>query len=163
MAEPIWTGFLRWSLVSSAVRLAPAIAADGKWLTANNDNLIEVDEFVPRAQIDQPFLGEAYYLYADSPLATDALEALRVAMAHAGRVALGHVSSGEGAQPVLIEPYGAGLLLVRLNFEEERNPTAFPERPEGAISREMIEIAEDIIQRRAADFDPRRLARARTS
>jgi DNA end-binding protein Ku len=158
MAESMWTGFLRLSLVSCAIRVAPVVDRDEKKL---GPDIVDVEEFVTRSQIDQTYLGSAYYLYPEGQLASDALEALRLAMLRAGRVALGHVTTGEREQAILIEPYGTGLLMVWLMSDEERKPCEFAERAEGSIPTEMIEIVEDIIGRRSSEFDPKRLGARR--
>jgi non-homologous end joining protein Ku len=70
---------------------------------------------------------------------------------------------GDREVPVLVEPLGAGLLMSTLYPEEERYPSEFEERADDSVPSEMIEIAEDLITRRAADFGDKRLRLPSTS
>jgi DNA end-binding protein Ku len=209
MAEAVWNGFLRLSLVSCPIRLSTATSdanrvkldllsartgnavaeqfVDAKtgdvvakealvkgyefetsrYVTVADDelatlgsgagNIIDLEQFVPRDQIDHLYIEAAYYLHPEGQLASDTVHALRLAMRRSGRVALGHVRIGDQERPALIEPHRAGLMMSTLHTQDELIVADFPDRPEDAIPAEMIEIAEAIIARRAADFDPGKL------
>jgi DNA end-binding protein Ku len=209
MAEAVWNGFLRLSLVSCPITLSSATSdarrvkldllsartgnpvteqfvdaktgdvvakealvkghefAPGRFVTLGEDelaklgsgagNIIDLERFVPRDQIDHLYVEAAYYLHPEGQLASDTVHALRLAMRRSGRVALGHVKIGERERPALIEPHRAGLMMSTLHTEDELIVAEFGERPEDDIPAEMIEIAEAIIARRAGDFDPRQL------
>ncbi|HXP06101.1 MAG TPA: Ku protein [Stellaceae bacterium] len=206
MAEAVWNGFLRLSLVSCPISLTSATSdaqrvkldllsartgnpvteqyvdaktgdvvakealvkghefASGRYVTLSEDelaklgsgvgNIIDLERFVPRDQIDHLYVEAAYYLHPEGQLASDTVHALRLAMRRSGRVALGHVRIGERERPALIEPHRAGLMMSTLHTQEELIVAEFHERPEDDIPAEMIEIAEAIIARRAGDFDP---------
>src|SRR5580704_10960758 len=209
MADPVWNGFLRLSLVSCPIRLAPA-TSDGKRLkldmlsarTGNPvtqqfvdgktgdvvpgealvkgyefeksryvtltdaelqklgggaGNIIDLDQFVPRDQVDRIYIEAVYYLHPEGQLASDTMHALRLAMQRSGRAALGHVRIGEQERPALIEPHRSGLMMSTLYTEDELVRANFPERKESDIPAEMIDIAEQIISRRAGNFDPKQL------
>src|SRR5580704_11897396 len=209
MADPVWNGFLRLSLVSCPIRLAPA-TSDGKRLkldmlsarTGNPvtqqfvdgktgdvvpgealvkgyefeksryvtltdaelqklgggaGNIIDLDQFVPRDQVDRIYIEAVYYLHPEGQLASDTMHALRLAMQRSGRAALGHVRIGEQERPALIQPPRSGLLMLTLYTEAELVRANFPERKESDIPAEMIDIAEQIISRRAGNFDPKQL------
>jgi hypothetical protein len=64
---------------------------------------------------------------------------------------------GDSERPALIEPYRGGLMISTLRTQDELAPTEFVDRPDGEISSEMVEIAETLINRRAAEFDPAKL------
>jgi DNA end-binding protein Ku len=208
MAEAVWNGFLRLSLVSCPIRLSSATSdasrikldllsartgnavneqfvdsktgdvvakealvkgyevETGRYVTVAEEelaklggagNIIDLEQFVPRDQIDHLYVEAAYYLYPEGQLASDTVHALRLAMRRSGRVALGSVRLGDQERPALIEPHRAGLMMSTLYTQDELVVADFPDRPEDDIPAEMIEIAEAIIARRAADFDPRKL------
>jgi DNA end-binding protein Ku len=209
MAEAVWNGFLRLSLVSCPISLSSATSAaqrvkldllsartgnpvaeqyvdaktgdvvakealvkgyefaSGRYVTVTEDelgklsggvgNIIDLDQFVPRDQIDHLYVEAAYYLHPEGQLASDTIQALRLAMRRSGRVALGHVKIGDREQPALIEPHRAGLMMSTLHTQGELVTPEFTERPEDDIPAEMIEIAEAIITRRAGEFDPKTL------
>jgi DNA end-binding protein Ku len=209
MAEAVWTGSLRLSLVSCPIYLTAAVSnaksikldrlsartgnpvteqfvdaktgdvvpADAlakgyefdksRYVTVSEDelktlgsgigNIIDLEQFVLRQQIDPLHLGDVYFVHAEGRLASDTLHALRVAMQKSGRVALGHVRIGDGERPALIEPYRAGLMMSTLRTEDELIAPGFAERPQDDIPVDMVEIAETIISRRAGDFDAKKL------
>lgn len=205
MAEAVWRGFLRLSLVSCPVRLAPATrdahvirldqlnsrtgnpvtqqfvdSGTGEVVAANSvvrayrtaasgyvtigdaefetlageaRNIIEVAHFSRRDQIDRARLETSYYIYPDGQLAADTLDALRLAMQRTERDALAYLRLGERERMVLIQPYGAGLMLSTLRPPRVLEPAEFAARPDSAIPAEMIEIAEGIIQRHILEAD----------
>jgi DNA end-binding protein Ku len=120
-------------------------------------NVIELEHFVPRDQIDPIYIETTYYLHPDGPHASDTVHALRLAMRRSKRVALGHVWIGQRERPALIEPYRDGLMVSTLHTEEEYVPAQFAAPPEDQIPVEAVEIAEAIIARRSSDFNPGQL------
>ena len=91
-------------------------------------NIIDLDQFVPRDQVDRLYIDTSCYIQAESQLAADTVHALRVAMERSGRVAIGHVRLGERDRPVMIEPHRSGLMISTLRTQEELAPTEFVER-----------------------------------
>jgi DNA end-binding protein Ku len=155
MAEDVWSGYLRLSLIFCQIRLRPAAKLTEQQLGAGGsgpENIIDIDRFIPRDRIDKTYLDAAYFMYPDGDLASDALLAVRVSMQRDERVALGHVRIGNRELPVLIEPYESGLLMSTLHPDEDRYPSEFTERTEDSVAPDMIDIAGDVIKRRAGDF-----------
>jgi DNA end-binding protein Ku len=209
MAEAVWSGSLRLSLVSCPISLSAAtskaggikldllsartgnpvteqfvdartgdvVAADAtvkgyeyeasRYITVTEEelqslgsaigNIIDLEHFVPRQQISNFYIGEIYFVHPEGKLAADTVHALRLAMQRSGRVAIGHARIGDHERPALVEPYGAGLMMSTLRTAGELTLAEFPERPDDDIPADMVEIAEAIIARRAADFDAARL------
>jgi DNA end-binding protein Ku len=209
MAEAVWSGSLRLSLVSCPIYLSAAttdskriklellsgrtgnpvtqqfvdaktgdvVASDAlvkgyefdesRFVTVTSDeldklgsgigNIIDLEQFVPRAQIDRLYIEASCYIHPDGALAADTVHALRVAMERSGRAALGHIRMGDSERPALIEPYRGGLMISTLRTEDELAPPEFVERPDSDISSDMVEVAEAIIARRAAEFDAAQL------
>ena len=209
MAEAVWNGSLRLSLVSCPIYLSSATSnakrvkldflsartgnpvteqfVDAKtgdvvpsealikghefeksrYVTLTDDelrqlgsgigNIIDLEQFVPREQIDHFYIVDTYYIHPDGQLAADTVHALRIAMQRNGRAALGHVRIGESERPALIEPYRGGLMMSTLLSADELVQPEFDTRSDDEISAEMIEIAESIMSRRAAEFDVKQL------
>ncbi|HXC30820.1 MAG TPA: Ku protein [Stellaceae bacterium] len=209
MAEAVWSGALRLSLVSCPIYLASAtneskriklerlsartgnpvteqfvdaktgdvVLSDSlvkgyefeasRYVTLSQEevaklgdgagNIIDLEQFVPRDKIDRLHIEATYYIHPDGELAADTVHAVRLAMQRSGRAALGHIRLGEGDRPALIEPCAGGLMISTLRTAEELVQPDFVERPDDDIPGDMIEIAEAIITRRAADFDAQQL------
>ena len=120
-------------------------------------NIIDLEHFVPRDQIDRLYIDTAYYIHPEGRLAGDTVHALYLAMQRNGRAALGHIRIGESERPAMIEPYRGGLMMSTLRTEDELVPAHFPQWADNEIPTEMIEIAEAIITRRATEFDAKTL------
>jgi DNA end-binding protein Ku len=209
MAEAVWNGSLRLSLVSCPIYLSAATTSSkrirldllsgrtgnpvteqyvdaktgdvvaseaivkgyefekSRYVTVTEDelgklgsglgNIIDLEQFVPRDQVDRLYVDASCYIHPDGQLAADTLDALRLGMERSGRAALGHIRMGDSDRPALIEPYRGGLMISTLRTQDELAPTEFVGRPDSEISPEMVEIAETLINRRAAEFDAARL------
>jgi len=153
MMSTRWKGLLRLSLVFCPIGLSPVVTRPMEEFSSGADTLVDIEHFVPRNEIDQTYIGAAYYVYPEGQSASDTLHALRVAMLRKARAAVGHVKIGDRSHPILIEPYGAGLIMSMLHTEDVRATAEFSQRAETDTPGEMTEIAEDIISRFASDFD----------
>jgi len=120
-------------------------------------NIIDLEEFVSRQQIDHRYIDAIYYVHPEGQLAADTIHALRLAMQRSGRVALGHVRIADHERPALIEPYRGGLMMSTLRTQDELLEAELADRADDDIPGDMVEIAEAIIARRSADFDTARL------
>jgi DNA end-binding protein Ku len=209
MAEAVWKGSLRLSLVSCPIHLSAATSdskriklgllsertgnpvreqfvdaktgdvvaiealvkgyefESSRYVTVTDEelkklgravhNIIDLEHFVPRDQIDRLYFDTAYFIHPEGRLAADTVHALYLAMQRNGRAALGHIRIGESERPAMIEPYRGGLMMSTLRTEDELVPVHFPAWADSEIPTEMIEIAEAIITRRATEFDAKAL------
>src|SRR5207248_6153333 len=71
---------------------------------------IEIDSFVPRAQIDQRFFDSPYYVIPSEPVGQEAFTVIREAMRGKGMVALGRLVLSKRERVIALEPYDKGLL-----------------------------------------------------
>ena len=97
--------------------------------------------------------GAALYVYPDGPIAVETFRVIGAAMAEAGEVGIGRVTLSRRERPVMVEPRGAGMVLITLRASEEVRASAF-ERSDAEIDPDMVAIAETIIKRRSGRFDP---------
>jgi DNA end-binding protein Ku len=74
-------------------------------------------------------------------------------MAEAGEVGIGRVTLSRRERPVMVEPRGAGMVLITLRASEEVRAAAF-EKSDAEIDPDMVAIARTIIDRRSGRFDP---------
>jgi DNA end-binding protein Ku len=74
-------------------------------------------------------------------------------MADAGEVGIGRVTLSRRERPVMIEPRGAGIVLITLRASEEVRAATF-EQGDANIDADMVAVAETIIKRRSGSFDP---------
>jgi DNA end-binding protein Ku len=163
MPAKSWNGFLRLSLVSCPVYLS--LATEENELTekeqnafqAMKSNVIDLDQFVSRDEIDPLYLKTSYYVYPDGELATEAFRVIAEKMAAKGLVAIGRVTLFNTKRLVMFEPRGAGMVMFTLRGADEVHAGEFDKKRPENIDPEMLEITETIVERRRSTFDPARL------
>ena len=79
-------------------------------IKVESTHTIDIDSFVPRSEIDDRYLNAPYYIAPDGKVGLDAFAAIRDAIQDKGMVALGRVVLTNREHPVMIEPWGKGLL-----------------------------------------------------
>jgi DNA end-binding protein Ku len=124
-----------------------------KALDVESSNVIDLEKFVPRGDLDPVYLDTPYYLYPDGPVAEETLGVIGAAMAEAGVVGLGLLTLSRRERMVAVEPRGAGMALFMLRAADEVRAAQF-----GGLERdldaEMVAIARAIIGQRTGSFDP---------
>jgi DNA end-binding protein Ku len=117
---------------------------------------IEIDRFVPRAQIDQRFFDSPYYVMPSEPVGQEAFAVIREAMRKKGVVALGRLVLSKRERVIALEPYDKGLLgtTLRYPYEVRKAEDYFCDLPELTIAPGMLALAEHIVDVKAGEFDP---------
>lgn len=117
---------------------------------------IEIDLFVPFAQIDKRYYDTPYYIVPNDEVGTEAFAVIRKAMEGKGVTALGRVVMNKRERVIALEPFGKGLLgtTLRYDYEVRTADDYFDEIPEVKISSEMLKLAEHIVESKAGDFEP---------
>ena len=117
---------------------------------------IDIDNFVPRKEVDEVYLDAPYYLAPEGKIGQDAFLVIREAIRKKQMAAVARVVMARRERMLLLEPRGNGLLATTLrNANEVRSEAAyFEDIPEIDIPDEMLSIAMDIVDRKVAHFDP---------
>jgi DNA end-binding protein Ku len=124
-----------------------------KALDIESSRTVDLSTFVPRADIDPIYFSTPYYVYPDGPVVTEAYSVIGQALADAGMAGIGTITLSRRERMVMVEPRGAGLVLVTLRAADEVRAAEF-ERLTSDADPEAIAIAELIIKRRSGAFDP---------
>jgi Ku protein len=117
---------------------------------------IDIEKFVPDAEIDKRYYEKPYYIVPDGKSGEDAFAVLRDAMKNKGRVALARVVFANREHIVAIEPWDKGMLCMTLRYDDEVRPESevFGDLPSPRVSKEMIDLASHILDSKAGKFDP---------
>src|SRR5438128_8732931 len=117
---------------------------------------IEIDSFVPRAQIDQRYFDAPYYITPSEPVGQEAFAVIREAMRGKGMVALGRLVLSKRERVIALEAYDKGLLGTTLRYPSEvrKAEDYFCDLPELTLAPDMLTLAEHILDSKVADFDP---------
>jgi DNA end-binding protein Ku len=125
-------------------------------IALESNHALEIDTFVPREQIDERYLDGTYYMVPNDDVGQEAFAVIREAMRDKGMVALGRVVLSKRERVIALQPWDKGLLGATLRYASEvRDATDyFDELPNVKIDREMLKLAEHILNTKKADFDP---------
>jgi DNA end-binding protein Ku len=71
---------------------------------------IEIEQFVPRSEIDELYLRDPYYIVPDGEVGQQAFAVMREAISKEGMVALGKIVFTSREHIISLEPRGKGLM-----------------------------------------------------
>jgi DNA end-binding protein Ku len=119
---------------------------------------IDIQGFVPKSDIDKRYLDKPYYIAPSDKAGAEAFVVIRDAMKDQDRVALAKIVMVNREHIIMIEPLGKGLLgtTLRFDYEVRSESDYFADIPSPRISRDMVELATHILEKKATKFDPSR-------
>ncbi|HZB39055.1 MAG TPA: Ku protein [Beijerinckiaceae bacterium] len=119
---------------------------------------IDIDQFVPKDEIDDLYNIRPYYIAPEGKIGAEAFVTIREAIAATGKVALGRVVLSTREHVIALEPRGRGLMgtLLRYPYEVRKESDYFDDIPEIKIDKEMLDLAKHIVQQKSGNFDPAR-------
>ena len=117
---------------------------------------IEIDEFVPKKEIDELYLNSPYYLVPDGEVGQQAFAVIREAIRKEGMVALGRVVFTSREHLIALEPRGKGLLGITLRYpyEVRKEDEYFDDIEDEKIPKDMLELALHIVETKSGHFKP---------
>jgi DNA end-binding protein Ku len=117
---------------------------------------IDINEFVPKQDIDPRYLIRPYYLVPDGKVGHDAFAVIRETIRDMGMAAIGRVVLTNREHIIALEPLGNGLMgtLLRYPYEVRDEKEYFDEIQDVKITKDMLELARHIVTSKAADFEP---------
>jgi DNA end-binding protein Ku len=140
--------------------------AKGQYLTVEDEELdavqiestrtIDIDQFVPRNEIDERYIDSPYYIAPDGQVGQDAFAVIRETIGKLNMVALGRVVLTRREHVIALEPKGRGLLGLTLRYPYELRDEAsyFEDIPELKLPKEMLDLATHIVNTKSGHFDP---------
>jgi DNA end-binding protein Ku len=119
---------------------------------------IEIDSFVPRAEIDDRYLDSPYYLAPTDQVGMEAFSVIRDAIRDKEMVGLGRVVLTRRERVVMLEAFEKGLLATALRYAYEVRDAAayFEDIPDLKLPAEMTQLAGHIIDTKSDHFDPKK-------
>jgi DNA end-binding protein Ku len=119
-------------------------------------HVIDIDEFVPRNEIDELYLRDPYYIVPDGEVGQQAFVVIREAIRKEGMVALGKVVFTSREHMIALEARGKGMLGVTLRYpyEVRDEKDYFDTVEDEKIPKDMIELAVHIVETKTGHFKP---------
>jgi DNA end-binding protein Ku len=117
---------------------------------------IDIDEFVPKDEIDELYLNNPYYIAPDGEVGQQAFAVIREAIRKEGMVAIGKVVFTSREHIIALEARGKGLLGVTLRYPYEVRSEAdyFDDIPDEKIPKDMLDLGSHIVKTKAGHFEP---------
>jgi DNA end-binding protein Ku len=117
---------------------------------------IEINEFVPRQDIDPRYLIRPYYLRPDGKVGHDAFAVIRETIRSMNKVAIGTVVLTSREHIIAIEPLDKGLMgtLLRYPYEVRSEHEYFDEIQDVKVTKDMLDLAKHIVNQKTAPFEP---------
>lgn len=130
--------------------------ADLEALKIESTKTLEIETFVPQAEIDPIYLDSPYYLAPDDKVAEEAFAVIRDAMARKKVVGIGRVVLSRRERMLMLQPRGKGMLATTLRYpyEVRQDAEVFDSIGDVKLPAEMLDIAQEIIARKSGHFAP---------
>jgi DNA end-binding protein Ku len=132
-------------------------------LKIESSETIDIERFVDVDDIDCIYTDAPYYLAPEGKLAVETFRVIHQAMENRKVAGLARLVLATHEHGVALVPYGKGMLLNTLRPAEEIRDAneAFADIEGGAVDKEMVQLAERIIEQKEGDFDPKVFAEDR--
>lgn len=121
-----------------------------------SSHTIDIEKFVPKAEIDPLYFDSNYYLTPDDKVGEEAFACIREAMARRAMVGLARVVLFGRERMIMLEPRSKGLVgtTLRYAYEVRKEDAYFDEIPKVELSKELLDLASHIIDTKAGAFEP---------
>ena len=118
--------------------------------------VIDIDEFVPREEIDELYLNAPYYIIPDGEVGQQAFAVIREAIRKEGMVALARVVFTSREHVIALEARDKALLGITLRYPYEIRAQSdyFDDIPDEKIPKDMLDLASHIVATKTGHFDP---------
>jgi DNA end-binding protein Ku len=117
---------------------------------------IEIDQFVPKSEIDDLYLVRPYYIVPDGKVGHDAYAVIRETIRSLDKVALARVVLTNREHVIALEARDNGLMgmLLRYPYEVRDSAEYFDDIQDVKITKDMLDLAKHIVQQKSGHFDP---------
>jgi DNA end-binding protein Ku len=117
---------------------------------------LDMIQFAPADTIDPIYFDKPYYALPDGKLADEPYRVVRDALKRTKTVGLGQITMRGRSYVAAVKPYEDGLTVETLHYADEVRKASqfFDEIPSGKLDQDLIDLAEELIGRKKAKFDP---------
>jgi len=117
---------------------------------------IDIDQFVPRSEIDDLYLVRPYYIVPDGKVGHDAYAVIRETIRSLDKVALARVVLTNREHVIALEARDKGLMgmLLRYPYEVRDASEYFDDIQDVKITKDMLDLAKHIVEQKSGHFEP---------
>jgi DNA end-binding protein Ku len=134
----------------------PVEPEDLEAVAIESKRVIEIDEFVPRKEIDELYFANPYYIVPDGEAGAQAYAVIRDAIEDASMIALGRVVFTSREHMIALEARGKGIMGITLRYpyEVRDEKDYFDDIPGERVTKDMLDLASHIIKTKTGHFHP---------
>lgn len=125
-------------------------------IALESNRTIDIDQFVPRNEIDELYVVRPYYLVPDGKVGHDAYAVIRDTIKATDKVALARVVLTNREHVIALEARDKGLvgLLLRYPYEVRQPSEYFDGIQDVKITKDMLDLAKHIVDQKSGHFVP---------
>jgi len=119
---------------------------------------IEIEEFVPKTQIDDIYMRDPYFIVPDGEVGQQAFAVIREAIRKEGMVALGKVVFTSREHIIALEARDKGMMGITLRYpyEVRDEKEYFDEIEDEKVPKDMLDLAIHIVETKKGKFEPQK-------
>ena len=127
-------------------------------ISLESTRTIDIDQFVPKDEIDELYDIRPYYIAPDGKVGADAFAVIRDAIEDMKMVALGRLVLTSREHVIALESRGKGLMgtLLRYPYEVRDEADYFDDIPAAHVTKDMLELARHIVKTKTGHFEPKK-------
>ncbi len=127
-------------------------------LKVDSKKTLDMVQFAPADTIDPIYFDKPYYALPDGKLADEPYRVVVEALKKTKTVGLGQITMRGRSYVAAVKPYENGLVVETVHYAEEiRSSKAFfDDLPTGKLDADLVDLAQELITRKKAKFDPGR-------
>jgi DNA end-binding protein Ku len=125
-------------------------------LKIDSKKTLDMIQFAPAETIDGLYFDKPYYALPDGKLSDEPYRVVRDALKKTKTVGLGQITMRGRSYVAAVKPYEDGLVVETLHYAEEVRSAKlfFDDLPNGKLDADLVDLAEELINRKKAKFDP---------
>ncbi len=127
-------------------------------LRVPSKHVIEISQFIDACEIDPEYIEKPYFIVPENDSQTEAYSVVREALAKKGKAAIGKIAFAGREHIIAIKPAegSRGMMGYTLRYQNElRNQEDyFRDIKTAKINEDSLQLAETLIAKRSAKFDP---------
>ncbi len=125
-------------------------------LKVDSKKTLDMIQFAPAETIDPIYFDKPYYALPDGKMADEPYRVVCEALKKTKTVGLGQITMRGRSYVAAVKPYENGLIVETVHYAEELRPAKafFDEIPSGKLDADLVDLAQELITRKKAKFDP---------
>jgi DNA end-binding protein Ku len=121
-----------------------------------SSHTLNLESFVAKADVDPIYIEKPYYLTPGDKVSEEAFAVIRQALENRKMAGLARIVLYQRERPCLIEPFGKGMLLTTLRYNDTIRTAdeAYEKQDKIKIDPDLLDLAMRVIEKKKGKFEP---------